>query len=128
MPVLMHFKIIGQNISDCRKELNLTQEQLAERAGISQQFLSKLENGKGVPSVETIMSLCDAMNLEANKLLTRSAATHNPDAPCRLRSEGSVFHESLTDKLIAENNRSIIVISLEDLPAFDLEIPDPFEN
>ena len=128
MPVLMHYKIIGQNISEYRRELSLTQEQLAERAGISQQFLSKLENGKGVPSVATIMSLCDAMDLEANKLLTRSAAAHDSDAPCRLRSDGSVFHESLTDKLIPENNHSMVVISLEDLPAFDLEIPDPFDN
>ena len=128
MPVLMHFRIIGQNISEYRKELNLTQEQLAERAGISQQFLSRLERGIAVPSVATIMSLCDAMDLEANNLLTRSSATHDPDAPCRLRSDDSVFHESLTDKLIPEGNRPMIVISLEDLPAFDLEIPDPFDN
>jgi len=125
MPVFMHFRIIGQNISDCRKAMNLTQEQLAELAGISQQFLSKVENGKGVPSVTTIMALCDAMDIEANRLLTRSSASHDANAPCRLRSDSSVFHESLGDLLIHEDNDMMIVIPLEDLPAFDLDIPDP---
>jgi len=128
MPVLMHFRIIGQNISECRKELHLTQEQLAELAGISQQFLSKIESGKKVPSVTTIMSLCDAMDIEANRLLTRSSASHDANAPCRLRSDGSVFQESLNDWFFPENNDSSIVIHLEDLPAFDLDIPDPFED
>jgi len=128
MPVLMHFRIIGQNISECRKAMHLTQEQLAELAGISQQFLSKIEGGKGIPSVTTIMSLCDAMDVEANRLLTRSAATHDADAPCRLRSDGSIFHESLNDLLIPEDNSALIVIRLEDLPAFDLDMPDPFDD
>lgn len=128
MSVLMHFCIIGQNISEIRKALNLTQEQLAELAGISQQFLSRIESGKGVPSVTTIMSLCDAMDVEANRLLSRSAATHDEDAPCRLRSDGSAFHEWLSDHLIPGNLDTPIVIRLEDLPDFDLEIPDPFED
>lgn len=128
MSVLMHFRIIGWNISECRRSLSLIQAELAERAGISQQFLSRLESGKSVPSVKTIMSLCDAMNIESNRLLTRNAATHDADAPCTLRSGGSVFNESLNDMTTPESGNMTIVISLEDLPAFDLEIPDPFEE
>ena len=128
MPVLMHFRIIGQNVSECRRDMNLTQEQLAELAGISQQFLSKIETGRGIPSVKTIMALCDAMDIESNRLLTRSSASHDFDAPCRLRSDGSVFHESLNDALFPNDDNILITIRLEDLPAFDLEIPDPFDD
>ncbi len=106
----MHYHIIGKNISECRKSLHLTQEQLAERAGICQQFLSRLERGKGIPSLETIMALSDAMNVQSERLLTRSA-THNDEPPCRLRSNSDM-------------DGSLIVIRLEDLPIVDLDLPD----
>ena len=128
MPVLMHFHIIGQNISEHRKAMHLTQEQLAELAGISQQFLCRLEGGKGIPSVTTIMALCDAMDIEANQLLTRNSATHDADAPCRLRSDGSVFDGFLNDTTTSECKETLIVISPEDLPILDLEIPDSFND
>jgi len=115
LSVHMHYWIIGRNIHECRKALHLTQEELAERAGICQQFLSRLERGKGVPSVETIMSLCDAMNVDSNRLLTRSA-THDDNPPCRLRSED--LSPSVDD------GASLIVILPEDLPIVDLEFPD----
>jgi len=119
MPVHMHYWIIGENISKCRKEQSLTQEQLAERSGICQQFLSRLERGAGVPSVETIMALCDALDIESNVLLTRASATHKDDLPCRLRSDGDTVWGA----------DSLIVIRLEDLPPVDLELPDtPFDE
>ena len=106
----MHYHIIGKNISECRKSLQLTQEQLAERAGICQQFLSRLERGKSIPSVETIMALSDAMNVEAQNILSRRA-THNDEPPCRLRSDD-------------DTGNFLIVIRLEDLPIVDLDLPD----
>jgi transcriptional regulator with XRE-family HTH domain len=36
---------LGETIAQRRKNLHLTQEELAERAGISQQYLSDLERG-----------------------------------------------------------------------------------
>lgn len=120
MSVHMHYMIIGKNICECRKALHLSQEALAENAGICQQFLSRLERGKGVPSLETIMSLCDALNVEPNRLLTRGA-THNSNPPCRLRSEDDfIFCEDYEDSEDAE----LIVIRPEDLPIVDLELPD----
>jgi len=123
MPVTVHYRMIGQNISCHRKKCKLTQEQLAEKAGICQQFLSCLERGKGIPSVQTILSLCDAMHLTPDNLLTGSA-THNDDAPCRLRSDGSVFMHTLSDQLITEVDAAPIIVRLEDLPECDIELPD----
>jgi len=119
MSVHMHYHIIGQNISEHRHALRLTQEQLAERAGICTQFLSRLERGKGVPSIETVMALCDAMDIEPGCLLTRSA-THDANPPCRLRSDGGPDDPTVQ----APADPSIIVISPDDLPILDLELPD----
>ena len=112
MSVHMHYQIIGLNISECRLERQLTQEQLSERAGICQQYLSRLECGKGVPSLETVMALCDALDVKPDRLLSRSA-THNDAPPSRLRSNSYLSDDS-----------SLIAIAPEDLPIVDLELPD----
>ena len=119
MSVHMHYQIIGQNIRECRKELRLSQEQLAELAGICQQFLSKLERGRGTPSLETVMALCDAMHITPDRLLSR-CATHDNNPPCRLRSEGSLI--DCSDE--SPSNTGMIIIRPEDLPIVDLELPD----
>jgi len=48
---------LGQRIRELRKSLSLTQEQLAERAGISVSFLSMIERGDRVPHLETLAML-----------------------------------------------------------------------
>ncbi len=47
----MDQKRIGAFIARCRKEKNLTQMQLAELLGITNQAVSKWENGRGMPEV-----------------------------------------------------------------------------
>ena len=38
-------KLVGENTARIRKERGLTQEALAEKSGLSQQYISGLENG-----------------------------------------------------------------------------------
>ena len=42
---------IGKFIANCRKECNLTQEQVAEKLGVSNKTVSRWENGNGFPDV-----------------------------------------------------------------------------
>ena len=57
---MIDIKIIGANIRKERKRQLLTMEQLAEKAGISDNFLGKIERGEGMPSLPTIDSIaCD---------------------------------------------------------------------
>ncbi len=51
--------IIGQNIKDIRKNLNLTQEDFAEELGINPQFLSQVETGKVGISLDNVINICD---------------------------------------------------------------------
>ena len=53
---------IMQEVIDARKESGLTQQQLAERTGISQADISKLENGNANPSLKTLQRLASAMD------------------------------------------------------------------
>ena len=53
---------IMQAVIDARKESGLTQQQLAERTGISQAYISKLENGNANPSLKTLQRLASAMD------------------------------------------------------------------
>lgn len=56
-------KLVGNNTARIRKEMKLTQEQLAERSGLSQQYISELETGKRNPTIVTIYELACALGV-----------------------------------------------------------------
>lgn len=60
---------IGKFIADCRKENNLTQEQVAEKLGVSNKTVSRWENGNGFPDVSLLQPLCELLNISVNELL-----------------------------------------------------------
>ena len=59
----------GTFIARKRKELNLTQAQLAERLGISGKSVSKWERGKCMPDYAVVNELCDALGVTVSELL-----------------------------------------------------------
>jgi transcriptional regulator with XRE-family HTH domain len=54
---------LGQRIRELRKSLQLTQEQLAERASISVSFLSMIERGDRVPHLQTLAMLAKPLGV-----------------------------------------------------------------
>lgn len=56
--------IIIQAIIDARKRSGLTQRQLAEKTGIAQADISKLENGNANPSLRTLRRLAAGMGMK----------------------------------------------------------------
>ena len=62
-------KLVGRNAARIRKERGLTQEQLAERSGLSQQYLSGLERGQRNPTIVTLFELATAMGVSHLDLL-----------------------------------------------------------
>ena len=52
-----------------REYFGLTQKQLAERAGIKQPALARLETGKSTPRTSTLKKLADAMDLSIEQLI-----------------------------------------------------------
>ena len=56
-------------IKEFRKELNMSQEELANKAGISRATLSKLESGRIVGvSTNTLSKIADALGKKANEI------------------------------------------------------------
>lgn len=49
--------IISEMLKSARKEANLTQEQLADKAGTKKSYISKLENGKGNIQLSTLIRI-----------------------------------------------------------------------
>ena len=60
---------IGRFIANCRKECNLTQEQVAEKLGVSNKTVSRWENGNGFPDVSLLQPLCELLKISVNELL-----------------------------------------------------------
>jgi len=61
-------------LDQARKRAGLTQDQLAERSGVDQTTISKIETGERTPRYETIVALEDALKLTAGTLLFGSRA------------------------------------------------------
>ena len=57
------YRMVGKQVRQLRLRRNLTQEQLAERAGISTSFLGHIERGSRKLSLETFYRLIRAMSL-----------------------------------------------------------------
>lgn len=60
---------LGAALRRLRKAHGLTLQQLATRCGLSQPFLSQLENGKAMPSLMALHYVAQALNTTAHSLL-----------------------------------------------------------
>ena len=63
-------KNIGTRISKRRKQLNLTQEQVAERMGVSIQMISNLEQGKKAIRPENLIKISSVLDISCDYILT----------------------------------------------------------
>lgn len=60
---------IGKRIAEYRRERKLTQEELANRIGISAQALSQYERGMRYPDIEILKSLCTVLGVSSDYLI-----------------------------------------------------------
>ncbi|MBD5510412.1 MAG: helix-turn-helix transcriptional regulator [Lachnospiraceae bacterium] len=65
----MNQLITGKFITQKRKEKNLTQEQLAEKLGVSNKTISKWETGKCMPDYGVVKSLCEELEMTVAELM-----------------------------------------------------------
>lgn len=76
--------IVGQRVKQRRRELGMSQDSLAQRAGISKSFLSDLETGKRSLGAETLLDLARAMGLSLDYLMTgKESDNQNPEVQRR---------------------------------------------
>lgn len=66
---MIDYNLLGKRVAALRKERKLTQERLAEMAGISNNYLSNIENCYSIPSLETLMNICIALEVTPDSVL-----------------------------------------------------------
>ena len=62
-------KVVGENIRRLRKERGLSQEELSEDSNITPGYLSDVENNKKSVSLETLVSIANALQVSPSELL-----------------------------------------------------------
>lgn len=65
---MLNIKSFGAAIKSKRTQLKLTQNQLAEAAQLSRNYVSDIENGRYTPSVETITRIATFLDIDLNLL------------------------------------------------------------
>ncbi len=73
---------IGAGVRRARYALELTQQSVADRVGLSVQFYGRIERGTALPSVEALKRLTVALNVSADELLSlpiRSSHDGDPE-------------------------------------------------
>ena len=99
---------LGDKVRYAREQLGLTTQILAERAGVSQPYISEIENGNKNPSAKTIMKLAAALNVPGEFLLrndVKTLAEMNIEAAVKNKIDSSKYFPYFVtvDHAIASN-------------------------
>ena len=68
MDEVVFYKKLGEKIKFLREQAGLTQEKLAEKSGISLDYLGKIEVCINKPGLKTILKLANALKVEPFKI------------------------------------------------------------
>jgi transcriptional regulator with XRE-family HTH domain len=101
---------LGSLIRKSRKNKKLTLKMVAEKSGISEGFLSQVENDVNSPSVDTLLNICNAIGIKAGDLLNQA---HNQEKLVLIpRSEWNdidIPHTGfITRRFFSPENRKVI--------------------
>ena len=90
MPV--YDKIIGRNIRNARKAMGMTQEDVAERLGVSTPYIGKLERGERSVNLDRLASLVPILKVPIEILVQGSVPvdTYNTAASGFLETVGEI--------------------------------------
>ena len=89
----------ADRLKEYRKDRGLSQEDLADRLGVSRQAIGKWEQGQSYPEVEKLLSLCHVLNVSLDTLMA-------DELPDTCRPSVSVPAESIL--ILAENGINLV--------------------
>ena len=65
----MNYFEIGKRIAKRRKKLMLTQVEVEKRAALSPRYLSNIERGKSIPSIDVLVRVADVLDMTPDEVL-----------------------------------------------------------
>ena len=99
----MDAKVFGTFVSQCRKELGLTQAQLAERLNVTDKAVSRWERGIGFPDINLLEPLAKELNLTITELMQ---SERNSVESVSVGAVNTIVAQTL--ELVQEQNQKMI--------------------
>lgn len=88
----------SEKLTKLRKENNKSQEQLADKLGVSRQAVSKWESGISVPDMEKMMQLCKILNCNLEDLVDDGVASNSKvNQHIEVKFNWSVYYREVLD-------------------------------
>ncbi len=76
----MRIDELGRELRELRQRGRLSQEALAQRAGLSRNFVAQIERGESIPTIVTLSRLADALGVGIAEILGEETAAADSDA------------------------------------------------
>ena len=89
---------VGENIRKLRKEKGLTQQELADKCGLSKNGLWNYENENREPTIKTLENISKALNVTVNDLISGNVTTDIGYTIKKLRRRKGMTQEELANK------------------------------
>ena len=86
----------AENLKMLRKQAGMSQEQLAEKLGVSRQAVTKWETGVGIPDIENIMAISTLFDISIDDLLSNESGS-------KKLPETEYLYESVTEYDVDES-------------------------
>jgi transcriptional regulator with XRE-family HTH domain len=100
---------LGEKLKQLRNHKNLSQPELAERAGIEQSYLSKLENDKSMPSNDIFRRLLTALDTDLASFISQFEAHYIRSTLCQIEDIENYHHKEQSKQ--QENSRKLLINS-----------------
>lgn len=92
---------LGERLLQYRKKINMSQDQLAEKVGVTRQTISKWETDQSTPDFNKIEPLCNIFGITTDELIKGKVTTPN-----------SKINENKSNYLAKRNKKKAIVLSV----------------
>lgn len=98
-------KRIGERIKQCREQLGLTQEQFAERLGLTTNYISTVERGASFPRCEKLIAIINGLETSADAIFC-DVITHTSEY------RPGILSEELKELPAEEQQRILEIVEL----------------
>lgn len=61
-------RTLGKKLKRARSQVDMTQEDLADKVGLSRAYIGFIEQGRNVPSIETLQKIANALKVKLSDL------------------------------------------------------------
>lgn len=104
---------LGERISYYRKNVNITQEELAYRLGVTSQAISKWERNQSYPDIGTFAELCRALRISADVLLETECGNLSEKNDTTIHEEIRKILRGSEEPFVLEFGTDVVKVFLE---------------